>query len=234
MWLSEFCGVHSQRSPAEYAYCMPLNPSPTIDDGLCLITQQFLRSDMSRKAEITFALSHVAPMNLAEAQDTIDDFQANFNANMTARIDSQVSILPPTAKCGVGTATPIEVTAAGGATVGGNAGTMVPPNVALLVQKRTAFGGKKNRGRFYLPFCIDTADCSENGTILSTLVTIFQTECNTFLAQLATDNTPMVIANRTYNTPLPPHYVTAITTGPQVTSLNVENLVATQRRRLAR
>lgn len=39
----------------------------------------------------------------------------------------------------------------GAAVAGTNAGPGLPPNCAFLVQKRSAIGGRKNRGRMFLP-----------------------------------------------------------------------------------
>jgi len=213
---------------------MPLNPPPTIDSGLLLVRQQILRGDMTRAAEVEYALV-CADAALATFQDAIDDFQANFNTNMAPVIDAGATVLPPTGRGGDGTNVPILVTAAGAAVAGGGSSTVNPPNVALLIRKRTPLGGRKNRGRTYLPFALVESAVSENGTISPTQVTALQAQATLFLNQLSTDITPMVIENKTFNTPLPPHFVTAINPSVQnVSAYTVENLVATQRRRLGR
>lgn len=213
---------------------MPLNPPPTIEANIILIKQQLIRSDMSRAAEVEYCA--LCPDSvLATYQDAIDDFQTNFNTNIAPFIDSEVSILPPTGRGGDGSNVPLLVVAAGGTGTGGNANTYAPPNVAMLIRKRTSLGGKKNRGRTYLPFALASANVSENGTVSGAGLAIYQTGATAFLAQMVTDNTPMVIENRTFNTPLPPHHVTGIFgSNAQVTAYTVESLVATQRRRLNR
>lgn len=208
---------------------------PTIQNGLMLITQGLVRSDMSRVAEVTFACIDLTGGTAADAQDDIDDFQANFNATIGAQLDSEVTILKPTIRMGDGSSTPFEAVAAGATIVGGGVVTSLPPNCALLVKKTTGFGGRHNRGRTYFPFLLDESHVAENGTIDNAELSAFNALMATFLAQLSTDGMKMVIAERIFDLPHPPHHVTQIvTTGNPVTSYVCEPLVATQRRRLGR
>lgn len=217
---------------------MPLNPPPTIQNGLCLITQRMLRSDMARAAQVDFAFSTAVVTSPANALIIVNKFQTIFNAEFQATFDTQVSIQPPSVRMGDGTVVPTEATATGAAVNGLDANTFVPPNVAVLVKKLTPFGGKRNRGRVYFPFFVATSDVSENGTIAPAAVAFIQGTMAAFLAGMASavipPATPMVIANKTINHAVTPPAVTAITTGPQVTGMLTESLVATQRRRLGR
>lgn len=213
---------------------MPLNPSPLIAMNLGLIVQPLLRTDMSRAAEITFAVDVIAGASAANAQDAVDDFQANFVAQWTANLDSQCQILPPSIRLGDGTSTPYEAVAAGATSLGGSGSTFMPPNVALLLKKNTGFGGRFNHGRTYFPFILQDAQVNENGSVPGATQAVFDGIAATFLAQLTTDGTAMVIAQKVFNVPLAPHYVTHINMGQPVTSYKSEPLIATQRRRLGR
>jgi hypothetical protein len=213
---------------------MPLNPPPTIQANLGLIVQPLKRSDQSRTAELTFAVDVIAGASAANAQDAIDDFQANFNTQWQAGIDTDVTILQPTIKLGDGSTVPYEATAAGAPVNGLDAADKLPPNVAALFKKTTGFGGRFNHGRTYFPFLLEVAGVSENGTVSAGVLAAFNPVAANFLAQLNTDGTAMVIAHKTFNAPLPPHHVTAITMGNPVLSYVMESLIATQRRRLGR
>jgi hypothetical protein len=213
---------------------MPANPPPVIDDGLALIAQKLLRSDMSRAAEVTFALTTGPGATLAIAQDTIDDFQVSFNGAWAATFDSEVSILPPTIRLGTGTDTPYEATAGGAGTVGGSANAFPPPQVACLFKKGTGVGGRKNRGRTYFPFLLSNANVTENGNLVAGVAAALTTVGNTWLAALLADTSPMVIANKVIDHSFTPPRVTFVHIGEQVTSFSCEQLVATQRRRLGR
>ena len=74
---------------------MPLNPPPTIEIGLGLVVQPLKRADQSRSAEITYALNCAGVPSAAVAQDSIDDFQAAFNAAFGPFFDTDVTILKP-------------------------------------------------------------------------------------------------------------------------------------------
>lgn len=213
---------------------MPLNPPPTIEIGLGLVVQALLRSDMSRAAEVTFALNVAGVPSPAVAQDAIDDFQTNFVAAIGPVLDSQVTIEQPTIKLGDGSTVPFEAIGAAPVSVGGAAGTKLPPNVALLVKKRTGVGGRKNHGRTYFPFVLEDPQVNENGTLVPASQAALDLQMGAFLSQLSLDTTPMCIPNKTFNVPLAPHFVTALHTGPLVTSFVCESLIATQRRRLGR
>lgn len=101
-----------------------------------------------------------------------------------------------------------------------------PANCAVLVHKRSARGGRRGRGRMFLPWALSEGDVDEVGKIATARVTAMQTICNNFLTALATNNVPMVILhNPGTTTPGAPNIVT---------NLIVDPLISTQRRRLGR
>jgi hypothetical protein len=210
---------------------MPLNPPPTIQADLGLVTQTLTNSEVAHVAQLTFALNCTGA---ASNQDTIDDFADNFKAQFDPLLANTVTVDPPTLLVGDGTTVPAFFTSAVAAGTGAVNGSYPPPNSCALFRKRTAFAGKKNRGRTYFPYLVVEGNVSNNGTISAGLLATLQTAASAFLAQLTTDGTPMVIANKTLVVTPPqvrPH-VTAITMGHAVTSYQIETLMATQRRRL--
>lgn len=105
--------------------------------------------------------------------------------------------------------------------VGTYAVTPLPQNNALLVKKNSGLVGRANRGRMYLPPCyVDKGGIDTNGTILAATVTTLNGRLATFLGHLITDLNSMVILHSSGATP----------TG--VSSIVLENVVASQRRRL--
>jgi hypothetical protein len=97
-----------------------------------------------------------------------------------------------------------------------------PQNVALLVQKLTGLAGRKYRGRAYLPPCyIDRAGVSDIGVVLAATRTTLNGRLALFLAALLTASNQMFILHSD-----------GVTIPTQVTALNLETVVATQRRRL--
>jgi hypothetical protein len=212
---------------------MALHPAPTIDDRLCLITQPLRHASVGRDALCTFSALAAGGETV---QDIADDFQDNWNTNIAPTLDNNVLSLPPSVKLGDGTNVPAFSVGTGAAVAGTFSAADLPPQVAVLIKKVTGFGGKKNRGRFYLPWAVPGSVVNERGTILAANVTAMQANMTLFLEQMATDGFPMYISNKVLVLTPPdtrPH-VTAIHTGHLVLNLRVEDVVATQRRRLPR
>lgn len=102
----------------------------------------------------------------------------------------------------------------------GSLGTgTVPPQVALLVKKNTQFGGRKGRGRFYVPGLVET-DVDENGVVQGPDVAAWQDAMDDFHTQLNTDDIPPLLLHNDATVP----YL--------ITSFTVDATTATQRRRL--
>lgn len=105
----------------------------------------------------------------------------------------------------------------------------LPQNCALLVSKNSALGGRKNRGRFFIPGILAESSVNDVGVIGSGTVTSFQG----FADNMLTDLTAGVGGN-----PSVPMYILHNDTGPStiaptaVSSLSVSATISTQRRRL--
>lgn len=107
---------------------------------------------------------------------------------------------------------------------GTSAGSRTTQNVAILVRKRTAFGGRRNRGRMYVPAgYLTEAGVGSDGTLDNTFRSTFQTNINAFLTTLPAVG---VIAGACIL------HSTGLVGPTAVTSLTVEAKVATQRKRL--
>lgn len=98
------------------------------------------------------------------------------------------------------------------------------PNLSLLIQKRTLFGGRSGRGRFFLPG-VPEGQVTASGTINAPYVNGMQNVMTDFLEGLQGAGWPMVVLHR----PGAP-----LTTPSPVASLLVQATAATQRRRLRR
>jgi hypothetical protein len=124
---------------------------------------------------------------------------------------------------------PLIVTKNNGGTGSGNSAKL-PQNCALLVSKNSGVGGRRNRGRFFVPAVLNEGGVSNVGVIDSTLLNGFQDVCDEFWSQLAEPTavgatpTPMVILHNGSGVGVP-----APTT---VLSLTADPTISTQRRRL--
>lgn len=105
----------------------------------------------------------------------------------------------------------------------GSAGAM-PANCAVLIRKFTAGGGRRNRGRMFVPpVWPPETNVSPGGTIAGAQVTDLQNWWNYVLVQMAIAGLPMVLL----------HSAVPFTPTP-ITAVSVQSVIATQRRRLRR
>ena len=103
---------------------------------------------------------------------------------------------------------------------GGASINSIPVNGALLVRKFSGQAGRGGRGRYFWPFALNEAQVDEVGIIDGSTVSDHQDLQDDFLEALATNDVPMVILHTGAGTPA------------TVTSLSVQQLIGTQRRRL--
>lgn len=101
-----------------------------------------------------------------------------------------------------------------------------PPNVSLLVRKQTNTRGRRGQGRIYPLGFFAEGEVNDRGTIDTAVVNDLQTAFNAFLSDIETAGANMVVLQGSdgQSSPLSPP--------PVVTALEVQSLVATQRRRL--
>lgn len=106
-------------------------------------------------------------------------------------------------------------------TSGGAAGSVTQPNTAILVHKRSNFGGPKNRGRWFIPGVVDE-DVETDGTLDAARRTSMQTAVDAFLNGVQVAGYNPVILHSGLETPT------------TIVTMAVDGTVATQRRRLRR
>lgn len=109
---------------------------------------------------------------------------------------------------------------------GSGSGETVPANCAVLVHKITTRGGRRGRGRLFLPWAIPETDVDEAGRLSGIRFTNLGVYMSTFLTKLADNAVPMVVLHGPGKTTMGAPNV--------VTSMYVDPLISTQRRRLGR
>lgn len=182
--------------------------------GYAQVTHNFVTSGIGRRAAITYGV---------QLEGT--DFGETRAANLYTAFQTEVMPQLTTNLLHAGVTIKYGPTATGaffehaGTGVGGKSGEGMSPNNAYLVRKRTALGGRANRGRLYLPG-VDENNVNEAGQVGDTASGLIQDAIDDWEAALETIEMPMVILHTGSGDPTP------------VTSLIVDNTLATQRRRL--
>lgn len=178
---------------------------------------------MSRPAYITWGLDTEVTDPVTIAGLVMAAIQAS--SSLKSVLPSSVTIGPVTIRVGQDDGSAI-VGEGATTTPGTAAGAYPSPNVAVLVHKTTARGGRRGRGRMFVPWGIAETSLAEDGTITSTQVTTLNTAFGNLLTQLTSNGVPMVLLHNPG--------LSAAGSPNLVTGLRVDPLVATQRRRLGR
>jgi hypothetical protein len=115
---------------------------------------------------------------------------------------------------------------------GTGTGQKLPQNCALLVRKQTSLGGRRGRGRIFVPNVLDESEVTNTGVIGTSTVSGFQSIFTDILDDLAAPDvvsgaeTPMVLLHSAPSLGAEPLAPTL------VNSVAVDSVIATQRRRL--
>lgn len=190
-----------------------------IPTGYAQINLMFGGANLPLGAEVTYGC--VVPAEVTDPQLLAETHHGFFVTNVLPYLNVNTTLTG--AKCKFG---PNDVGAFGEhfeSVAGSTTGEALPPNVALLVKKRTALGGKRNRGRLYIPG-IDEDTVDTAGVIDPTALVAMQADVTAWLADMVTNSTGMRILHTE-----PPGEPTIA-----VTSLVLDGRAATQRRRLRR
>lgn len=109
------------------------------------------------------------------------------------------------------------------------ASTIAPPQNTWLVRKVTGLAGRRYRGRMYIPF-ISIADVQQTGQLQTAAVTLLATACTSMFTNLIGAGVS-VLSLRLLHASSP---LSATPSPTAITSLQAQNVCATQRRRLER
>lgn len=109
-----------------------------------------------------------------------------------------------------------------------------PANLAMLLHKRTSRGGRRGRGRMYIPWVLADTDVDEVGAVLSSVVASWNTGLATLLINI--QSTSKVDNMVVLHSPSRPGTENPTSPGSPnvVTTLVADPIIGTQRRRLGR
>lgn len=179
---------------------------------------RFVGSGVPSGAEMTFGFENEDDLDPVVVANTIGDIYDDSNMRNNFATDCSLSSI--LVKLGPNVDGPsAEVSHLVPGTIAASGTT---PQVALLITKMTAIGGRKGRGRFYQPGLAE-ASVTQDGVIDPDYLAGAQSQYTDFLARLAGGALRMVLLHGS-----------ADDAPNGVGFLTVQSLVATQRRRLRR
>jgi hypothetical protein len=191
--------------------------------GFADCSYEFRQTSVTRPAYVTFGVDPVD----TDPAIICSQLQSAFLSagSYKSILDSSVSLTAIRVSLGTdGTADLVSVL--GTAQVGGVPGSFTPPNVAVLVHKQTSRGGRRGRGRMFLPWVTQTSNLDEGGVILPAVVTTLNAALLAWRVALNAANCPMVLLHGPGKTGMP--------APDPVIGLSADRLIGTQRRRLGR
>lgn len=190
-----------------------------IPPGFALVAYRFLLDGDPEEMVTTLGMEMDS---FAGGQDAADQLRDNFLTGFTAAdILADYTFVGTRVLVGQDGGPPVVFEALANVEGEATAGNALPQNVAFLVTKRTASGGRSGRGRMYFPpFAAIESEVSSRGVLSPAAVSAVQSRIDAGL--------PLTGAVILHDSSSP-------TTVPTpITSLTLQALVATQRRRLRR
>lgn len=189
-----------------------------IPTGYAQVNLKFTGVAVPLGAEVTFGVQNVGARTADALADLIGDQYTANNCEGTMQTEcSLTSILVKLGPNDTGASSELGYIVAGELS-----GAAYSPNCSMLMSKITGLGGRKGRGRMFLPG-LSESFVSAGGVIDAGTVASAQLAWTNYRVDLEANDAPMVLL----------HTQAGLTPTP-ITSLNASNKVSTQRRRLRR
>lgn len=200
-----------------------------VPPGFAAVSLPLQHQLLARTAYITYGIDvgDIAGASIAAANKQV----ANFVDSWGDELDDQVVVGPAILRIGQDGGDPLSVEGTETGT-GDESSAMLPPNCALLMKKSSNLGGRRGRGRCYIPWVVQEAAANDVGIIDPASLLVRNADADSWLAALAapdggTPATPMVLLHSTSeisSTPAP----------SLVIGVSCDSMIGTQRRRLGR
>jgi hypothetical protein len=212
---------------------MPL----VIPAGFGSVSVNLKHGSIPRPAAVTYG---VQTTSITDFQTFVNGLQTQFDTALSPILDTEVLIGPTTLRyvpSGGGEVVTILSTVL--PTLGAQNVDSTPSNVALLVKKLTAQGGRRGRGRLFLPWAIPETSMGETGVLTPAYITSCTNALNTWFANFSVQKMVVLHDSTKRTVTHPSDTVTQITESEvavpppaEVTALQVDPVCSTQRRRL--
>jgi hypothetical protein len=201
---------------------MPSYQYLAVTGGFGLAKVNFTGTTGTDHAQIEFAYKSTPIIGPAHAQADANTWNTILQTWLLTWISDLVEMTGVDIVLNNGTSI-VEASSNNGSMFGREAGALLPPNVCILMRKQSGLLGKENRGRVYLPGVSESLVDTPSTISHAHLVAMQADMDSMFAALVAAELLPYLI--RKTNVPLDNYSV-------PLTNFLVENLFATQRRRL--
>jgi hypothetical protein len=206
----------------------------TIPAGFGEVRHFYIGSGAPTGAQVTYGIDDAG---IIDIDDWVEQVHAAWGAAMEDHMVQNVDLIRTECKFGPDEDGPtVEFVE----TIGGNILTaQAPPNLCFLIRKQTALGGRRGRGRMFLPGVAE-ADVDQAGNVSEARQTGLNASFGTFHAALVTLDSPMVLLHDpatvwALEDGQPVRVPVGVAPAPTVvTSLSAQAVAATQRRRMRR
>lgn len=206
----------------------------TIPAGFGQATFTFSGSGVPNGAAVTLGFSNTTVLSAAAICTQI---RLNFETNIMPPLVQNTGLLSVLVKLGPNSTGQSAVQ--GSTVAGSDLSAQAPANVAYLIHKTTAGGGRRGRGRMFLPG-VDETDVDQTGLIAAGKITALNNAFTNFALELVADATPPFLLHEPATTWVlvngqPRRVPTGAAPVPTaITSWATDSRVATQRRRQRR
>lgn len=193
-----------------------------IPPGFAAVSIPIRNFAVTRAAAITFGIEvpgSPVPDELAA------EVQSIFAATVGSRMDASCSIGNTRVAIGQDGGEPV-LGFAPASTPGGRALDATAPALAVLIQKRTARGGRRGRGNLYLPWACADNTVTEAGILATTEVNGYNTELNNWRTNMASESMNLTLLHS--------EGITAPGDPNEITSMQVSPVISHQVRRQTR
>lgn len=192
--------------------------------GFAQFSVEHVHDDYARPAVTTWGLD--VSENVMTPDDLATEFQLIYGNSIGDLVDSEVSMTNTRVYLGQDAADPDVGIAAGSVPGGASSRDTSPPALAVMVDVRTNKGGRRNRGRKFLPWAVGDSDVNELGQLSTPYISAAGLKLADFVTELTAKNWSLVVLHGAgqSGTPVP----------TPVTSLKVAPIVRTQKQRQLR
>lgn len=194
-----------------------------IPPGYAMASIEYWLQGYTRPAVTTWGLDVSA--NMYDPDTMARGFHDIYAGAMQPRTDSNVTLRNARIVIGQDGPDPV-IGISNQFTAGTSSRESTPPALALMVNTPTGLGGRRNRGRKYIPWAVGEGSVDERGVVENSAVNTSQLALDQFKDDLEDNDWYLVVLHGAGSSPIPPP--------TPISRLLVNPIIRTQKQRQAR